>query len=105
MFEAYLAELAAHPDPTQAIRHAYAYAEQGMGRLQAREPEQTPQEWHRSVEQTDPETAALLWPLTERYSAIRFGNATASDAERHAALQELRMLVHGACAEDLAPVP
>ncbi len=103
MFEAYLSELAAHPDPTQAIRHAYAYAEQGMGRLQPRDPEQTPQEWYQTVAAADPEVARLLWPLTERYSAIRFGNHVASDAERHAALQELRMIVHGACADTMAP--
>ncbi len=103
MFEAYLSELAAHPDPTQAIRHAYAYAEQGMGRLPAREPEQTPQEWYQTVAARDPEVARLLAPLTERYSAIRFGNHVASDTERHAALQELRLIVHGALADDLAP--
>lgn len=104
LFEAYLSELAANPDPTQAIRLAYGYAEQGMGRLQPRDPEQTPQEWYRTVAMSEPEVARLLWPLTERYSAIRFGNHVATDAERHAALNELRAIVHNACADDHAPV-
>ncbi len=96
-FEAYLSELAANPDPTQAIRLAYAYAEQGVGRLPARHGDQTPHEWHRSITPTDPEIAQALWPLTERYAATRFADHAATPAERDAALNELRSLVHMAC--------
>lgn len=96
-FEAYLSELSANPDPTQAIRLAYAYAEQGVGRLPPRHFDQTPHEWYHSVAPSDPQVADLLWPLTERYAATRFADHTATSAERDAAVNELRALVHQAC--------
>ncbi len=96
-FEAYLSELSANPDPTQAIRLAYAYAEQGVGRLPPRDREQTPHEWVQSIAPNDPEVANLLWPLTERYAATRFAGHSATSAERDGAVNELRTLVHQAC--------
>ncbi len=95
-FEAYLAELLANPDPTQAIRQVYAYAEQGMGQLIPRHSEQTPFEWCDSVATTQPELASILRTLTNRYSAIRFGDQVASSEQRDQAVEELRNLVQRA---------
>ncbi len=94
-FEAYLAELEANPDPAQAVRQAYAYAEQGMGRLVARRPEQTPIEWCRSVVDAEPGLAEPLQSLTNRYSAIRFADQVPSHLERMSAIEDLRRIVRG----------
>ncbi len=96
VFEDYLNELLANPDPTQAIRLAYAYAEQGMGRLIPRHPEQTPFEWCDAVAGSEPELAKTLRLLTDRYSAIRFGGQVATVEQRNQAISELRRLVRGA---------
>ncbi len=92
-FEAFLAELAADPDPTHAIRLAFAYAEQGMGGLPGRESDETPYEWLTRTGSSSPELASGLAPLVERYSDIRFGSHVASGAERDQTLVELRALV------------
>lgn len=96
-FEAFLQELLGDQDPTRAIRDAYAYAEQGIGRLPPRGQEQTPFEWCTSIESADQELGTLLRSLTNRYSAIRFADEIADGAERDAAVQELRVLVRQAC--------
>ena len=95
-FEAYLAELEANPDPAQAIRLAYAYAEQGMGRLVARGQDQTPIEWCEQVAGNEPGLADPLRSLTNRYSAIRFADQVPAHSDRMQALDELRQLVRGA---------
>jgi hypothetical protein len=95
-FEAYLAELLANPDPTQAIRQVYAYAEQGMGHLIPRHSEQTPIEWCAAVATTEPELASILRNLTNRYSAIRFGDRVGTSEQRDQAVAELRSLVQRA---------
>lgn len=92
-FEAFLAELAADPDPTHAIRLAFAYAEQGMGGLPSRQSDETPHEWLTRTGGASPELAATLSPLVDRYSDIRFGSHVATGAERDQALVELRALV------------
>lgn len=96
-FEAYLLELLADPEPERAVRLAFAYAEQGMGGLRARETEQTPAEWSASVSDADAEIGQLLQPLTNSYSAIRFGDQSVTSAERDSAVAELRTLVYGVC--------
>lgn len=96
-FEAYLAELLADPEPERAVRLAFAYAEQGMGGLPARHPEQTPDEWCTSVRSSNAEIGQLLQPLTNSYSAIRFGDQSVTSDERDTAVAELRSLVYGVC--------
>lgn len=102
-FEAFLAELAADPDPTHAIRLAFAYAEQGMGDLPARDSDETPYEWLSRTRDSRPEVASLLSPLVDRYSDIRFGNHVATGAERDQALGELRALVSQAMRQSPTP--
>lgn len=92
-FEAFLAELAADPDPTHAIRLAFAYAEQGMGTLPGRQSDETPYEWLTRTANSSPDAASALSPLVDRYSDIRFGSHVATGAERDQALVELRALV------------
>ncbi len=95
-FDAYLLELKANSDPAQAIRQAYAYAEQGMGSLVARHPDQTPFEWCESVAQGESEQARTLRSLTNLYSSIRFGDQAPTSSERDQAVDELSQLVRGA---------
>lgn len=102
-FEAFLAELAADPDPTHAIRLAFAYAEQGMGDLPTRQTDETPYEWLARTGTSQSEVASLLSPLVDRYSDIRFGNHVATGAERDQALVELRALVSQAMRQTSAP--
>ncbi len=106
-FEAYLRELAADPDPSQAILQAFAYAEAGVGTVPARISDETPYEWYRRVAAVDTEAAGLLQPLLERYVAIRFGGHVAEDPERHRAIADLRALTYTACgsADRLGAVP
>lgn len=96
-FEAYLAELAAEPDPSQAILLAFAYAEAGVGVVPPRISDETPYEWLRRVQAVDGHVGDLLTPLLERYVAIRFGGHLAEDAERHRAIADLRTLTYTAC--------
>ena len=104
-FEAFLAELAADPDPTHAIRLAFAYAEQGMGGLPSRESDETPYEWLTRTRSASPELASALSPLVDRYSDIRFGSHVATGAERDQALVELRALVSLAMSPAPAAAP
>ena len=96
-FEAYLAELAAEPDPSQAILLAFAYAEAGVGVVPTRISDETPYEWLRRTRAIDGSAGDLLVPLVERYVAIRFGGHVAEDAERHRAIADLRALTYTAC--------
>ncbi len=96
-FDAYLAHLSSHPDPTTAIRLAHGYVEQGVGTLRPRPRTSTPFEWHATVARNDPALASELWPLTERYARIRFGGYTASSADRDQAVDTLRSLARSAC--------
>ncbi len=96
-FEAYLAELAAEPDPSQAILLVFAYAEAGVGVVPTRISDETPYEWLRRTRAIDASVGELLVPLVERYVAIRFGGHVAEDAERHRAIADLRVLTYTAC--------
>lgn len=96
-FEAFVAELAEHPDPAVAIRSAYAYAEQGMGRLTPRHNDQTPFEWCATIPEDEPELARTLRSLTNRYSSVRFADEEATSQQRDEAIADLRMLVREAC--------
>ncbi len=96
-FEAYLNDLRADPDPTHAIRLAFAYTEGGVGTLPVRDSEETPYEWLDRARQLDPQGAELLRPLLERYVAIRFGGHIAEDAERQRSVNDLRTLVYTVC--------
>jgi len=96
-FEGYLAELLADPDPSQAILLAFAYVEAGVGTVPARVSDETPYEWLRRIRQNDPDAAALVEPLLERYVAIRFGGHVAEDAERRRAVDDLRTVTYTVC--------
>ena len=96
-FEEYLAELQAEPDPSQAILLAFSYVEAGVSSIPARIAEETPYEWFRRVQATDPEAAPLVQPLLERYVAIRFGGHLAEDPERRRAVEDLRTVVYTVC--------
>lgn len=96
-FEAYLQELRANPDPTQAVRLAFAYAEQGVGSLASREFEQTPYEWCAVVGESSPDLAATLGSLADSYSSIRFADEGITSEERDVCVERLRDLVYRAC--------
>lgn len=96
-FEAYLAELLAEPDPSQAILLAFSYVEAGVNTIPVRIADETPYEWFRRVQTVDADIAPFVQPLLERYVAIRFGGHVAEDAERRRAVNDLRTVVYTVC--------
>ncbi len=94
-FDAFLQSLRDMPDTAAAVRHAFAYASGGPGRLPAR-GDDTPLEWHATVTATDPDLAEPLATLVMRYVTVHYGDVTPSPTERDEAVDALGRLVQAA---------
>ena len=93
-FADFLAMLQDDPDPTRAIRLAFAAAERGFGTLPTRTSTETPFEWSGRVAADKPELAEPLTSLCSRFALARFAPDRATAADRDAAVSELQHLAH-----------
>ncbi|MEL7156363.1 MAG: DUF4129 domain-containing protein [Actinomycetota bacterium] len=93
-FVDYLAVLRMDPDAARAIRLAFQGAEGGLGSLPAREPTETPFEWHSRVAAEHPHLDAVLGSLCSRFTTARFAPERPSLADRDAAVDELEQLAY-----------
>lgn len=104
-FERFCYELLRDPDPSRAVRVTMRYAEGGMGRLEARIADETPNEWLRRIRASSPDLAHHLEPITSSYSSVRFGDLGASPAERDTAVNALRLMARAACGANAPDLP
>jgi hypothetical protein len=96
-FERFCYALLQDPDPSRAVRMVMRYAETGLGRLEARLADETPNEWLRRVRTSNPDLAVDLGPIISSYQSVRFGGSGASPAERDGAVNGLRRVARAAC--------
>ncbi len=104
-FERFCYELMQDPDPSRAVRVTMRYAEGGMGRLEPRVADETPNEWLRRVRADHSDLGHHLAPITSSYSSVRFGDLGASPAERDAAVNALRLMARAACGSSAPDIP
>ncbi|MGI9609059.1 MAG: DUF4129 domain-containing protein [Acidimicrobiia bacterium] len=96
-FERFCYALLQDPEPSRAVRVAMRYAEAGLGRLDSRIADETPNEWLRKVREVQPDLSVDLAPIISSYQSVRFGDNGVSPAERDAAVNSLRRLARNAC--------
>jgi len=96
-FERFCYALLQDPDPSRAVRVVMRYAEAGLGRLDSRIADETPNEWLRRVRRKHPDLALDLGPIISSYQSVRFGDNGVSPAERDGAVNALRSLARCAC--------
>ncbi len=96
-FERFCYTLLQDPDTGRAVRVTMRYAEAGLGRLEPRMADETPNEWLRRTRVHQPDLAIELEPVVSSYQSVRFGGAGASPAERDRAVDSLRRLARAAC--------
>ncbi len=104
-FERFCYELLQDPDPSRAVRVVMRYAEGGMGRLEPRIADETPNEWLRRVGAEHENLAHHLRPITGSYNSVRFGDYGASPAERDDAVNALRLMARAACGSSAPETP
>jgi hypothetical protein len=96
-FERFCYALFQDPDTGRAVRVAMRYAEAGLGRLESRMADETPNEWLRRTRVHSHDLALELEPIVSSYQSVRFGGVGASPAERDNAVNSLRRLARLAC--------
>ncbi len=96
-FERFCYQLLQDPDPSRAVRIVMRYAEAGLGRLDQRIADETPNEWLRRTRSNQHDLAHHLAPIISSYNSVRFGGNGASPAERDQAVNALRTLARAAC--------
>ena len=104
-FERFCYELLQDPDPSRAVRVIMRYAEGGMGRLEPRIADETPNEWLRRTQTDHTDLGHHLGQITSSYNSVRFGDLGASPAERDTAVNALRLMARAACGASAPEAP
>ncbi len=96
-FERFCYALLQDPDTGRAVRVVMRYAETGLGRLEPRMADETPNEWLRRTRAYEPDLALELSSIISSYQSVRFGGTNPSPVERDDSVSSLRRLARAAC--------